>query len=420
MNRRLFLQRSGALAVLAAGGRVLAEGAMPSLGEEATRRLVDFISKEMSVRHIPGLSACLVHRDGRVLWSRNFGYANLATKEAMSFNHLQNVASISKTIVTLAAMQQVESGLMSLDDNINRYLPFQLQHPKHPNQELTVRMLMRHESAIRDGSVYSRNYACGDPRMSLGVWVREYFEKGGIFYEADENFAPSAPGERYEYANTSFGLLGHIVERTSGLSLPDYCERNIIAPMGLTGTAWMLSDLDTEKHSVPYTWVEGGKLRGSTWGGIPLGVIRPDGPTYGERLADGYHNNCLYNHPNYPDGFLRMSMVDATQWARLWLGNGRIDGVRMLKEETVQQMFTDESAGPDAGSLQGLTWHSGHELGGMRLWGHDGSDPGVATSLLLAKEAGLAAIVFSNTDGITPSDFTVQILREGLMAIKRA
>ena len=236
MNRRLFLQRSGALAVFAASGRVLAQGAMPSLDEDATRRLVDFISKEMSVRHIPGLSACLVHTDGRILWSQNFGYANLESHEAMSFNHLQNVASISKTIVTLAAMQQVESGLMSLDDNINRYLPFQLQHPKHPDQEITVRMLMRHESAIRDGSVYTQNYACGDPRMSLGVWVREYFEKGGIFYTADENFAPWAPGERYEYANTSFGLLGHIVERTSGLSFPDYCERNIIAPMGLTGT----------------------------------------------------------------------------------------------------------------------------------------------------------------------------------------
>ena len=113
-------------------------------------------------------------------------------------------------------------------------------------------------------------------------------------------------------------------------------------------------------------------------------------------------------------------MVDATQWARLWLGNGKVDGVRMLKEKTVQQMFTDESAGPDAKSLQGLTWHSGHELSGIRLWGHDGSDPGVATSLLLAKEAGLAAIVFSNSDGTTPSDFTVQILREGLMAIKKA
>jgi CubicO group peptidase (beta-lactamase class C family) len=393
---------------------------MPSLGEAATKRLDDFIIKEMSVSHIPGLSACLVHRDGQVLWSQNFGYANLETKEAISLNHVQNVASIAKTIVTLAAMQQVETGRMSLDVDINRYLPFQIHHPEHPDQKITVRMLMRHDSAIRDGSVYARNYACGDPKISLGAWVRDYFEKGGAFYNADENFAPWAPGDQYEYANTSFGLLGHIIERTSGLSLPDYSERNIFAPMGLTGTAWMLSALDAERHSAPYTWVEGGEVRGSVWGGIPLGVIRPDGPTYGEQLADGYHRNCLYSHPNYPDGFLRMSVVDAMQWARLWLGNGKIDGVRMLKKKTVLQMFSDESAEPDAESLQGLTWHSGHELGGMRLWGHDGGDPGVATSLLLAKEAGLAAIIFSNTDGITPSDFTLQILREGLIAIKEA
>jgi CubicO group peptidase (beta-lactamase class C family) len=399
---------------------VLAEASMPSLGEAARKRLDDFISKEMSVGHVPGLSACLVHRDGQVLWSQSFGYANLETKEAIGLNHVQNVASISKTIVTLAAMQQIETGRMSLDDDVNRYLPFQIHHPEHPDQEITVRMLMRHESAIRDGSIYAQKYACGDPKLSLSAWVRDYFEKGGAFYDAEENFAPWAPGDQYEYANTSFGLLGFIVERTSGLSLPDYCERNIFAPLGMTGTDWMLADLDTTRHSVPYTWVKDGQVRGSTWGGIPLGVIRPDGPTYGEQLADGYHRNCFYSHPNYPDGFLRMSMVDAMQWARLWLGTGSVDGVRLLKKKTVLQMFSDESAAPDAESLHGLTWSSDHELGGMRLWGHDGGDPGVATSLLLAKEAGLAAIAFANTDGITPSDFTLQILREGLMAIKEA
>jgi CubicO group peptidase (beta-lactamase class C family) len=416
VKRRLFLQRTGALAALAASGNVFSEGQLPALDDLASARLNDFIGKEMITRHIPGLSACLVHKDGHILWSRNFGYANLETNEAMRFDHLQNIASISKTFVTLAAMQQVEAGLMSLDDAVNRHLPFELRHPQHSEKAITIRMLMRHESGIRDGSVYARNYACGDPKMSLGVWVREYFKEGGVFYSADENFAPWAPGEAYEYTNTTFGLLGHLVERTSGLSLPEYCNRNIIAPMKLTGTAWMLSDLDTEKHSIPYTWVEDSVVRGSSWGGIPLGVIRPDGPTYAEVMSDGFHKNCFYNHPNYPDGFLRMSIVDATQWARLWLNDGQVDGIRMLKKASVDQMFRDEAAGPHAESLQGLTWHSGHEMNGIRLWGHDGSDPGVATSLLLAKEAGLAAIVFANSDGVTPADFTTAILREGLQA----
>ena len=80
-------------------------------------------------------------------------------------------------------------------------------------------------------------------------------------------------------------------------------------------------------------------------------------------------------------------------------------------------MFTDNVAATGSGELQGLTWHSSHEVNGERLWGHDGSDPGVSTSLLMARESGLAAVVFTNSYGVTPSDFALEILREGLQIV---
>jgi CubicO group peptidase (beta-lactamase class C family) len=146
----------------------------------------------------------------------------------------------------------------------------------------------------------------------------------------------------------------------------------------------------------------------SIWGGTPLGVIRPDGATLGEPLSDGYHENCAYSHPNYTDGFLRTSVNQLSIWARLWLDDGSVDGARLLSADTVRQVY----GGTDF--LQGLTWHSGHELDGYRLWGHGGGDPGVNTDLLMLREKRLAAIVFANTSGVTPGDFTVEMLREGL------
>ena len=389
---------------------------MPELGAEASARLVEFIENEMLARHIPGLSACLVHKQGHILWSQNFGYANLASNEKMTFDHVQNIASISKTFTTVAAMQQVEAGLLDLDADISDYLPFDLRHPGYQDQVITARMLMRHVSGLRDGSVYARHYACGDPRMSLGVWINEYFDQGGVFYNADENFAPWAPGEKYEYCNVSFGLLGHLVEITSGLNLPDYCRRNIFTPLGMSRTRWMIADIDPDMTTTPYTWVEDNAARGPSWGGIPLGVIKPDGPTLTDTLPNGYDANCVYNHPNYPDGFLRTSVAQMATWARLWLGDGEIDGVRLLNPENTEQMFTGDAAA-GSGERQGLTWYSGHEINGERLWGHDGSDPGVSTSLLMARETGLAAVVFTNTNGVSPSDFASQILREGMQTI---
>lgn len=389
---------------------------MPDLDAEAAKRLVNFIDSEMLARHIPGLSACLVHKQGHILWSQNFGYANLATNEKMSFDHVQNIASISKTFTTVAAMQQIEAGLLDLDADVNDYLPFDFRHAAYPDQAITARMLMRHASGLRDGSVYARHYACGDPRMSLGVWVNEYFDQSGVFYNADENFAPWAPGEKYEYCNVSFGLLGHLVEITSGLSLPDYCERNIFTPLGMSRTRWMIADIDPDMTTTPYTWVEENTARGPSWGGVPLGVIKSGGPTLQNTLPNGYNANCIYNHPNYPDGFLRTSVAQMATWAQLWLGDGEIDGVRLLNPGTTQNMFTgDRFAAP--GERQGLTWYSGHEIDGEPLWGHDGSDPGVSTSLLMARDTGLAAVVFTNTNGVSLSDFAVEILREGMQAL---
>ncbi len=99
----------------------------------------------------------------------------------------------------------------------------------------------------------------------------------------------------------------------------------------------------------------------------------------------------------------------------MWLDDGRVDGVRLLSADTVRQVY-DGAKMTDGGTdlLQGLTWHSGHELDGHQLWGHGGGDPGVNADLLMLREKRLAAIVFANTNGVTPRDFTIEILRKGL------
>ena len=414
MDRRTFLQGSTAAAALLGYGQACSSGRANSLAANSAERLDRYINAEMAARHIPGLSACLIREDA-VVWRKSYGFADLETNTPMTADSIQNIGSISKTFTMLAVMQQVEAGLITLDADVNDYLPFVLQHPQFPGRPITTRMLLQHRSALRDGAAYPVHYACGDPRMSLDAWIRRLFETGGVFYDPDENFAPWAPGDVYEYSNTPFGLLGHLVEITSGMEFSQYCQRNIFAPLGMNHTSWMLTDLDVSQHAVPYTWVADTKARGPSWAGTPLGVIRPDGATLSEPLSDGYHENCAYSHPNYTDGFLRTSVNQLSIWARLWLGDGSVDGARLLSADTVRQVFVGTRV-TDGGTdfLQGLTWHSGHELDGHRPWGHGGGDPGVNTDLLMLREERLAAIVFANTNGVTPGDFTIEILREGL------
>jgi len=418
MHRRKVLGSAAALAALGVCrgfSRALALPASSLLGEQDVATVDSFIIRQMGLDHVPGLTACILSDKG-VLWKKSYGHADIASHTAMRADHIMNIASISKTFVALAVLQQVEMGLLALDVDISTYLPFPIRNPNHPDQPITIKMLMQHTSSIRDGIAYPKLYKCGDPRLSLGTWIKEYFHPSGHYYDAAENYHPWAAGTDHEYTNVTYGLLGHLVELSSGLPLPLYCRRHIYRPLGMHNSGWMLSDLDLSVHATPYTWVEQGEVRGSSWAGIPLGVIRPDGSPPKESLVEGFNANCYYNHPNYPDGFMRTSVTELGFYAQMLLNGGKLNGVRLLQHETLHAMFTaDKVTERDNHRTHwGLTWHASAEVGGNPVWGHGGSDPGVNTDLLLLRNHKLAVIVFANTNGINTGAYAAKLLEVAL------
>ena len=395
MRRRQFLASTSALtlASLAAVPWLEANTASADFSE-----LDSIIAALMKKRHIPGVSACLVDKTN-VLWSGAYGFAEIERQVPMTLDTVLNIASISKTITATAIMQLVEYGVLDLDRDINDYLPYSIRNPNFPNVPVTVRQLMIHTSSLRDAGTYSKKYECGDPKLSLTAWIREYFTSGGSFYDATDNFDNWAPGTKLEYANLPFGVLGVIVETVAGLPFEEYCQRSIFKHLGMNSTSWLLTGVDQTRHAVPYSWVENGKVRGRGWGGVALGIIRQDGLTSDKPLEDGYQANCLYNHPNIPDGFLRTSVNDLSIYARAYLNHGVFNDRRILKPETIDTMLTEQVRTKlgDEEVRFGLTWHTSVTSTGQLMWGHGGGDPGVGTYLALVPGRGIGAIVFTNT-----------------------
>lgn len=404
MDRRRFLQRS---VVMGAG----AFYPVRSLMAADQNNIDEFIEQKMLRDHIPGVAACIVKGE-EVVWSRAYGWANIEQRQAMTTDSLQNIASISKTFTTTAVMQMVEAGLLDIDEDLNSILPFPVRNPKRPADGITLRQLLTHTSFVRDGLAYARHYACGDPRFELAVWLREYLTPEGAFYNAEENFQDWAPGSRFQYTNVSFGILAYVVELKSGIPFPEYCRRNIFARLGMDNTSWMLADADLSRHVVPYTWVEDKTARGPRWGGIPLGVIREGGPSLDAELEDGYQANCVYNHPNYPDGFLRTSVNQLSVYARAYLNGGEFAGKRILSQASIAEMLTRQSV--PGNRQQGLTWYADDQMRGEPQWGHGGSDPGSNTDMRLLPEQGVGAIVFANTNGVTPTEISAALLEMAL------
>jgi len=202
--------------------------------DELERRL----KEDMERHHIPGLAVCVVKGD-RIVWSKGFGFADLAAQVPMNpADSIQNIGSISKTVTATAVMQLAEQRRINLDEDVNAYLGFAVRNPRFPDVPITCRHLLTHRSSIKDGPAYGMSYTCGDPTVSRLDWLAAYLTEGGEHFDPEQNFHTWKPGEQESlppeprnYSNVGFGLLGCIVEKVAGVPFAQYCETHLFEPL---------------------------------------------------------------------------------------------------------------------------------------------------------------------------------------------
>ncbi|MGI9200009.1 MAG: serine hydrolase domain-containing protein [Woeseiaceae bacterium] len=376
LTRRTFMQccSSAALSALAGCGV-----------RESDSTLDDFIQQQMRFHHIPGLAVTAVH-DGAVVLSRGFGWSNIEQRVPMTPDAIQNIGSTSKPVVTTVIMQCVERGLIQLDDNINDHLPLPILNPHHPATPITVMQLLTHRSSLADGSSYGHGYQCGASEVPLQRWIDGYFQPGGEFFDVAENFHAWAPGEQYEYNNVAFALLAYLVQVVTNRDFDHYCREELFEPLGMENTTWLVSNVDKEQHVTPYARVSNGEIDSPSWGGVDLALINGEIPP---AEFEGLFADCIYDHPNFADGFLRTSANDMAMYQLMLLGGGQLNGARVLKESSVRLMFSGE----------GITWSQRELPNGLVVWNHGGGDPGVSALFDFRPGHGDGVIVFANTHG---------------------
>ncbi|HKP30739.1 MAG TPA: serine hydrolase domain-containing protein [Gemmatimonadales bacterium] len=362
-----------------------------------------FIEAEMTKDTIPGLAAVVV-KSGRIAWSRGYGFADIGAGRKMDpAATIQNIGSISKTFTGTAVMQLVERNQIDLDQDVSRYVGFDVRHPSHPTIPITCRLLLTHRSGIIDGDAYEAGYACGDPTTALGDWLREYLTPTGKQFNATDNFGDWQPGSTWKYSNIGFGLLGHIVEKVSGETFRDYTRKHIFEPLGLTNVGWFWSDIDPATHASTYTPVSP-KTEKSIAEARQKGLI-DHGPEHHPSLGE-FQAFCRYNFTNYTDGALRVSANGLARFLIAYVSGG----APLLRPETVRQMLTP-AASLSADSAQGLVWRSNHVTSDLR-WGHGGADPGIRTGMAFRPSDGVGVIVFVNRGGVALERITDRLFAE--------
>lgn len=338
-----------------------------------TKTSIDsFINNKMNEAGIVGIGASIIV-DKKVVWTNGYGYADKENKVPFTPTTIMNIASISKTFTGVCIMKAVEEGKVTLDEDINSYLPFKVINPNFPNEKITLRQLATHTSSITDRSpVYANSYYYGGAKPEqLGKFLKSYFVEGGTHYSKD-NFLNAKPATNRAYSNIGAGLAGYIVELRTGKKLNEYAKKYIFNPLKMKSSGWTLDEIDINKHSKLY-----------------------------EKKGDSIVKIQLYEVTTYPDGGVRTSVQELSKFFISLLNEGKYKKARVLKKETVEEMLRfqyTESNKPDNIKLnkinQGIFWAT--KLGATRI-GHNGSDPGVRTFMLSDLNKEFAVIVFFNT-----------------------
>jgi CubicO group peptidase (beta-lactamase class C family) len=221
---------------------------VPTLTQAANARIDEVIDRAIAEQRIVG-TVVLVSHDGKLVYQRAAGLADRESKRPMQVDTTFRLSSVSKPIVSAAALVLVDQGKLSLDDPVTKWLPdFRPKLANGTVPTITVRQLLTHTSGLG----YKFAEKPGTPYYKAGV--SDGFDELRI--SLDENLrrlatAPlfNAPGEAWRYS-VSIDVLGAVLEKASGKALPQVVAETVTQPLGMRDTGFWAKN--PARLAVPY------------------------------------------------------------------------------------------------------------------------------------------------------------------------
>jgi CubicO group peptidase (beta-lactamase class C family) len=340
--------------------KVSAVAPQPSPAAELTK--VDFetfldalIPSQLRNRNIAGAVVAVV-RDGQVLFQKGYGYADFeAKKPVLPDQTLFRPGSISKLFTTTAVMQLVEQGKLDLDRDVNNYLDFAI--PKTYPEPVTLRELLTHragfEETLKNLFVAHQN----DVKP-----LRTY-----LVNQMPTRIFP--PGKVPSYSNYGFTLAGYIVERVSGEKFERYIDNHILKPLRMTSSTF----------------------------------DQPLPPQLAPQMSKAYLNASKQPRDfefvqAAPAGALSTTAADMTRFMFAFLQDGSVDGVAILKPETVRQMETRQFELDPMICGLGITFME-YWMNPVRAIGHGGDTIYFHSDMVLVPDAHVGYFISYNSLG---------------------
>lgn len=361
-----------------------------SINDTLTKNLKQAFQKDA----ITGFSVAVVNEKG-LNYDKGFGFADIEHRKPYTSKTVQNIASISKTLIGISLLKAQELGKLNINDPINKYLPFKIVNPNYPDIPILIKHLAYHTSSITDlDEIYAKSYVLTKNEHADNEGVYDYFNKpetnislvsfiqnsltqNGKWYTKN-SFSNTKPGEKRDYSNIAAALCALVIESATGQDYRSFTQENIIKPLRMNSSGWLSKDIDLtmrsrlfankEKMIAEYsliTYADGGFLTSSH----DLGLFLSE-------LIKGYEGNgILLNKESYQKLFEKQKFLIDKKSEEYGIFIEFRDGFLNTKEDLI---------------------------------GHNGSDPGVFTAMYFNPNTKIGKIVLVNTD----TDFTDKVWPE--------
>ncbi|MBS3785085.1 MAG: beta-lactamase family protein [Anaerolineae bacterium] len=319
------------------------------------------IPRLMNQYDIPGASVAVV-RDGDLVWSEAYGYADLEHERKMRVDAVYRAESISKSVTAWGVMRLVEQGRIDLDTPVQQYLD-DWQLPDDTRQEVTIRRLL--------------SQSAGMPLGPIGVAV-EYAPQSAMpslrDYLAQEARLVREPGSGFLYSNVGFNLLELLIEEVTGRDFAAYMADEVLTPLGM--------------HSSSFAWKE--TLRPL----IPMGYEQQGTPV------------PPYVYPASASGGLLASVEDIARFVSAEMRRPYDEDHAVLEHDSIRELHTPEVDVSDISGVVADSYGLGHFVenlpGGRRAVWHGGQGHGWMTHFLAVPESGDGVVILTNSERSWP------------------
>lgn len=342
---------------------------------QVSKEQIDAIFRPLANTQSPGIAVGVI-RDGKLVFVKGYGLADLEKKTRITPETDFRLASVTKQFTAMSIMLLVHDGKLHYDDSLTKIFP---EVPQY-GREITIRELLNHTSGLKDyGDIYAKQVGDKTPPEQ----VPQLLDKDVLKIIEQQTATDFPPGTKWAYSNSGYAVLAMVIQKVSGEPYQDFVRERIFKPLGMKKSVAFVKGV----NEVPNRAF--GYNKDKATGKFVFGDQSPTSAVLG-------------------DGGIYTSVNEMAKWDK-GLREHKLLSEAEMREALTPVAVTEGRKRKDGTMIEyGFGWFLDPYKGHERQY-HDGGTTGFLTTIQRFPNDGLTVIVLANRTDVDPDALALKV-----------